>query len=105
MRTIERWRVFFLVSLGIVTPFCLAEFYPSHIHQISAMYTDRDRSDRILHELDVYKTRSDIRLDATECYVLVITAKCGTRNTINQELGVPHELASLAPMAHLRAEL
>lgn len=53
------------------------------------MYTDPDRSDRILHELDVYKTRSDIRLDATECYVLVIPAKCGTRNTINQELGAP----------------
>ena len=35
--------------------FCSAEFYPSHIHQISAMYTDPDRSDRILHELDVYR--------------------------------------------------
>ena len=51
MTTIERWRGFFLVSLGIVTPFCLAEFYPSHIHQISAMYTDPDRPDRILQEL------------------------------------------------------
>ena len=105
MRTIERWRVFFLVSLGIVTPFCSAEFYPSHIHQISAMYTDPDRPDRILHELDVYQKRSDIRLDATECYVLVIPAKCRTRNTINQELGGHHDRASIAPMAYLRAEL
>ena len=105
MTTIERWRVFFLVSLGIVTPFCLAELYSTHIHQISAVYTDPDRPDRILQELDVYQKRSDIRLDATVCYVVVIPANCRTRDTIDQELGVPDDPASLAPMAYLRAEL
>ena len=105
MTTIERWRLFFMVSLGIVTPFCLAEFYPSHIHQISAVHTDHDRPDRILQELDVCQKRSDIRLDATVNYALVIPANCRTRDTIDQELGGPDDRASLAPMAYLRAEL
>ena len=102
MTTIKGWRLFFLVSLGIVTPLCSAEFYPPHIHQISAMYTDPDR---ILQELDVYQRRSDIRLDVTVRYVLAIPANCRTRDTIDQELGVPDDRASLAPMAYLRAEL
>lgn len=72
MTTIERWRVLFLVSLGIVTPVCLAEFDPSDIHQTSAVYGDPDRPDRILQTLDVYQKRSDIRSDSVQLKPAVI---------------------------------